>query len=78
MRRLSTLASDPAAPALVLVTHHVEEIPPGITHALLLRGGEVTAAGPVESALTAETLSYTFGLALRLDRTDGRYAARAL
>lgn len=78
VRRLSTLASDRAAPALVLVTHHVEEIPPGITHALLLRRGEIVAAGPVESALTAETLSNTFGLALRLDRHDGRYAARAL
>ena len=78
VRRLSVLAGDPAAPALVLVTHHVEEIPPGITHALLLQQGRVVAAGPVDEALTADTLSRTFGLALRLDRTDGRYTARAL
>ncbi len=77
VRRLSILASDPASPALVLVTHHVEEIPPGITHALLLRGGKVVAAGPLAEALTARTLSSTFGLALRLDRVDDRYAARA-
>ncbi|GAA3390076.1 ABC transporter ATP-binding protein [Cryptosporangium minutisporangium] len=77
VRRLSTLASDPAAPALVLVTHHVEEIPPGITHALLLREGAVVAAGPLAEALTAETLSKTFGLDLRLDQQDGRYSARA-
>ncbi|TQS44376.1 ABC transporter ATP-binding protein [Cryptosporangium phraense] len=78
VRRLSTLARDPYSPALILVTHHVEEIPPGITHALLLRKGAVVAAGPVESALTAETLSSTFGLPLRLDQRDGRYSARAL
>jgi iron complex transport system ATP-binding protein len=78
VRRLSALASNPAAPALVLVTHHVEEVPPGITHALLLRKGAVVAAGPVAEALTADTLSHTFGLALRLDQNGGRYAARAL
>ncbi len=60
----------------MLVSHHVEEIPPGFTHALLLRAGQVTAAGPLESTLTEESLSHTFGLALRLSRADGRYAAR--
>jgi iron complex transport system ATP-binding protein len=78
VRRLSTLASDPAAPALVLVTHHVEEIPPGVTHALLLREGRVVAAGPLAEALTGETLSRTFGLPLQLDQRDGRYSARAV
>ena len=78
LARLTELAEDPDAPAMVLVTHHVEEIPPGITHALLLRKGEVVAAGPVAEALTADTLSATFGLALRLNQENGRYAARAL
>jgi iron complex transport system ATP-binding protein len=77
VRRLSVLAADPMAPALVLVTHHVEEIPPGITHALLLRAGQVVAAGPLAQALTAETLSEAFGLPLSLDFRDGRYSARA-
>ena len=74
--RLSDLAGYLYAPAQVLVTHHVEEIPPGYTHALLLRAGQVVAAGRAESVLTAERLSETFGLPLRLDRTEGRYTAR--
>ena len=75
--RLAALAGDPSTPPTVLVTHHVEEIPAGFTHALLLRDGGVVAQGPLGSVLTAEALSDTFGLALALDRRDGRYAARA-
>ncbi|MGY1739905.1 MULTISPECIES: ABC transporter ATP-binding protein [unclassified Blastococcus] len=74
--RLSDLAGYLYAPAQVLVTHHVEEIPPGYTHALLLRGGEVVDSGRLEQVLTAEGLSETFGLRLRLDRTEGRFTAR--
>ncbi|RBY77412.1 ABC transporter ATP-binding protein [Blastococcus sp. TF02-09] len=74
--RLSDLARYSYAPAQVLVTHHVEEIPPGYTHALLLRGGEVVAAGAADDVLTAGTLSDTFGLPLDLTRTDGRFTAR--
>ncbi len=77
VRRLGDLAQDVEAPAMVLVTHHVEEIPPGFTDALLLRQGRVVAQGPLELALTAETLSETFGLPLELEVRDGRYAARA-
>jgi iron complex transport system ATP-binding protein len=75
--RLSDLAADPSTPPTVLVTHHVEEIPRGFTHALLLRDGRIVAAGPIASVLTAPALSEVFGLALDLDRRDGRYAARA-
>jgi len=75
--RLAHLADDPSTPPTVLVTHHVEEIPPGFTHALVLRAGRVVAAGPIAEVLTAETLSAAFGLPLLLDRRDGRYAARA-
>jgi iron complex transport system ATP-binding protein len=75
--RLATLTADPDAPTMVLVTHHVEEIPPGITHGLLLRNGTVVAAGLIDDVLTADLLSVTFGMPLALDRTGGRYAARA-
>ncbi len=77
LRRLTRLALNPEAPASVLVTHHVEEIPVGTTHALLLRDGRVIASGLLESVLTAETLSETFGLRLTVERAGGRYYARA-
>jgi iron complex transport system ATP-binding protein len=77
VQTLAELATDPYAPATVLVTHHVEEIPAGITHALLLRQGRIVAAGPLDEALTPETLSAAFDLSLDLNRTDGRWAARA-
>ncbi|MEV8371721.1 ABC transporter ATP-binding protein [Kribbella sp. NPDC056861] len=78
VRSLSAIATAEGSPAMVLVTHHVEEIPPGFTHAMLLKQGRVVAAGPIEQALTAESLSDTFDLALSLDHHDGRYFARAL
>ncbi|GAA1120831.1 ABC transporter ATP-binding protein [Citricoccus alkalitolerans] len=77
VRALTRLASDPAAPALVLVTHHVEEVPPGFTHALLMRQGRVVAAGPLEQTLTEDHLSTAFGLPLKVTRVDGRYTAVA-
>jgi iron complex transport system ATP-binding protein len=73
---LSRLAFDPDAPATVLVSHHVEEIPPGFSHGLLLRDGRVVAAGLLDHVLTAETLSTAFGMPLILDRRDDRWAAR--
>lgn len=75
--QLTELARDEDAPALVLVTHHLEEVPPGFTHALLLREGGVVAAGPLDRTLTEEHLSAAFGTALRVSRTDGRYTAVA-
>ncbi|MEU4561272.1 ABC transporter ATP-binding protein [Actinoplanes sp. NPDC023936] len=74
---LSELALDPDAPAMVLVTHHVEEIPPGFTHALLLREGVAVAAGVLGEVMTAENLTKTFGLPLVVDRFGDRYTARA-
>ncbi len=73
--RLSALAMDPDAPASVLVTHHVEEIPIGYTHGLLLRDGGVVAAGLLEDVLTDENLTETFGLPLSIVRRRGRYSA---
>jgi iron complex transport system ATP-binding protein len=77
LHRLTRFAADPDAPASVLVTHHVEELPPGITHALLLRGGQVVAAGLAKDVLTDEPLSETFGLRLAVERSHGRWYARA-
>jgi iron complex transport system ATP-binding protein len=76
VRRLGELAADLEAPALVLVTHHVEEIPPNFTDVLLLREGRIVAQGPVEITLTAENLSETFGMPLELEKRGERYAAR--
>ena len=78
LRRLSALAADPDAPATVLVTHHVEEIPIGMTHALLLNGGRVVASGLIDQVLTSEHLSRAFELSLQVERTAGRYYARAV
>jgi len=72
---LSDLAFDPNGPAVVLVTHHVEEIPPGYDHILMLSGGEVLADGPIEETLKTETLSECFQLDLRLQRYEDRYRA---
>lgn len=77
VRALTRLAADPDAPALVLVTHHVEEVPPGFTHALLMRQGSVVAAGPLAETLTEDNLSAAFGLPLKVTVTEGRYTAVA-
>ncbi|WP_330229211.1 ABC transporter ATP-binding protein [Nocardia sp. NBC_00508] len=76
VERLGDLAADPDAPAIVLVTHHVEEIPPGFTHGLLLNEGDVVAQGLLTDVLTAENLSDAFRQSIALDRVDGRYFAR--
>ena len=75
---LGELAQDHYAPASVLVTHHVEEIPTGITHAMLLKGGKIVAAGPLRDTLTAENLTKTFDVELSLTEADGRWTARAV
>jgi iron complex transport system ATP-binding protein len=77
VQRLAALAADTEAPAMVVVTHHVEEIPPSFTDVLMLRDGKVVAAGPIELTLTEDNLSATFGLPLVLERHDDRWTARA-
>lgn len=75
---LADLAADPTAPPFVMVTHHVDEIPPGATHVLLLRHGEVLRAGRIEEVLDAEALSACFGVPLHLERrAGGRFSAWA-
>ncbi|KAA9110829.1 ABC transporter ATP-binding protein [Microbacterium rhizomatis] len=74
---LTGYAQAPSTPGMVMVTHHVEEIPVGFTHVLLLRDGAAVSAGPIAEALTSETLSRAFGLSIELSEHDGRYAAIA-
>ncbi len=77
VQRLSGLAQDEDAPAMVLVTHHLEEVPPGFTNAMLLRDGGVVTMGPLAEVLTEEHLSATFGLELSVTVNNGRYSAAA-
>ena len=78
LRRLTRFAADPEAPASVLVTHHVEEIPPGISHVLLLKDGLAVASGLIDQVLTDHYLSETFGLPLHVERRNDRWYAQAL
>lgn len=78
LQLLSGYAASQTTPAMVMVTHHVEEIPVGFTHVLLMRAGRVVAAGEIEQTLTADALSEAFGLPIRLTAEAGRYAARAV
>ncbi len=77
MASLGELAADPASPPTVLVTHHVDAIPPHYTHALILAEGRVLASGPLTSTLTDEVLSECFAMPLQLSRRGGRWSARA-
>jgi iron complex transport system ATP-binding protein len=72
---LARMAREPDAPPTVLVTHHLEEIPPGFTHALVLGAGRVVAAGEIERTLTGAVLSEAFGIALRVERVADRFTA---
>jgi iron complex transport system ATP-binding protein len=78
VERMRRLALDPGAPTQVVVTHHVEEIPEGFTHGLLLRAGRVVASGPIDEVLTDAALTQTFGLPISVVRDGGRWYARGL
>ncbi len=73
---IGAYASEPAAPAMIMVTHHLEEIPAGFTHALILQGGKTFAAGEINRLLTTEVLSEAFGLGLTVSQEGGRFQAR--
>ena len=75
--QLGNLAQDTSAPALVLITHHLEEIPLGATHVLLLRDGRVLSAGPIASTLTSAALSDCFGMEVIVHADKGRWWAVA-
>jgi iron complex transport system ATP-binding protein len=78
LRRIASLVRDPRSPMMVLVTHHVEEVPEGFTHALLMRKGTVLAAGPVAEVFTERNLSRCFGVPLLVERRAARWSATAL
>jgi iron complex transport system ATP-binding protein len=77
LRRVSALARDPRAPTMILVTHHVEEVPEDFTHAMLLRKGAVLASGPLQHVFTERNLSRCFGVPLLVERRAARWTARA-
>ena len=77
LRRFAEFSSDPAAPATLLVTHHIEEIPVGTTHALLLKNGVITVSGPVNQVITSEHISATFETEIVVSSQAGRFSARA-
>ena len=77
LRRLNSLAEDPTSPVTVIVTHHVEEIPRGTTHCLLLSEGLVVAQGDLRSVLTSANLSTAYGIAVNIQEDGGRFFARA-
>ena len=78
VRRIAHLAADGTAPTMVLVTHHVEEVPAGFTHALLMRRGSVLASGRLERVFTEENLSKCFGVPLAIEHRKSRWSARTL
>jgi iron complex transport system ATP-binding protein len=77
LSRLASLAGDPAVPPLVLVTHHLEEIPPGVTHAALMRGGRLVVSGLVDDVLTGAGVSDAFGVEVAVERRGGRWTAHS-
>ncbi|MEY2815915.1 MAG: hypothetical protein RJA78_491 [Actinomycetota bacterium] len=74
---LGGYASHPEAPAIIMVTHHLEEIPTGFTHALILKDGQISASGPITQTLTTEKLSEAYGIPLEVVFFGGRFAVRA-
>ncbi len=74
---LDALLADPGGPTVVLVVHHLEELPTGVRSALLLRDGEVVAAGPAREVLRDGAVSDAFGLAVSVEQAGGRYRATA-
>jgi iron complex transport system ATP-binding protein len=73
---LTAWAHDETRPPMVLVTHHLEEIPPGFTHALILKRGAALATGPLNETVTSDVLSDAFQLKLEVEEREGRYTAR--
>jgi iron complex transport system ATP-binding protein len=77
LARIAALLRDPRSPMMVFVTHHVEEVPAGFTHAMLMRKGTVLAAGPLAEVFTERNLSRCFGVPLQIERRAARWSARA-
>ena len=78
MKRFDALAADPKSPATLMITHHIEEIPAGSTHALLLKNGEAISQGQIASVITAENLSSAYDMAINVSVLNNRYSANAI
>lgn len=78
LKRFDALAADPKSPATLMITHHIEEIPAGSTHALLLKNGEVIAQGEIATVISAENLSKAYDMAISVGVLNNRYTATAI
>jgi iron complex transport system ATP-binding protein len=77
LKRFDLLAADPKSPATLMITHHIEEIPAGSTHALLLKNGEVIAQGEISQVITSANLSIAYDMAINVSVLNNRYSASA-
>jgi iron complex transport system ATP-binding protein len=78
LRRFAEFSTDPLAPASIVVTHHIEEIPVGTTHALIIKDGTIAISGPVANVITSEHMSAVFGVKIAVSAEKGRFFARSL
>ena len=78
LKRFEILARDPNAPATLMITHHIEEIPASSTHALLLKDGKSVASGPVSQVLTSENLTLAYGMPITVTQIGNRFSANAI
>ena len=78
LQRLDELAIEAGAPATLIITHHIEEIPAGTTHALLLKEGKILSSGPIDSVITGENLSSAYGISISVSKNNGRFSAIAV
>lgn len=76
LKRFASFSMDPTAPVSILVTHHIEEIPEGTTHALLIQHGHIAVSGPVDDVITTEHVSAVFGLPIAVAKEGARFFAR--
>jgi iron complex transport system ATP-binding protein len=77
LRRFAEYSTDPLAPASIVITHHIEEIPFGTTHALIIKNGLIAVSGPVSSVITSEHMTAVFGINIEVTAANGRFFARS-
>ena len=77
LRRFSEFSLDPLAPSSIIVTHHIEEIPAGTTHALIIKDGVIAISGPIAEVITSEHMSAVFGITIDVTTDGSRFFARS-
>ena len=77
LRRFAAFSTDPSAPASIVVTHHIEEIPVGTTHALIIKDGVIAISGPITDVITTEHMTAVFGINISVTSENGRFFARS-